>query len=80
VLWKIPNNFHVVGPAIDKGSPVALQDGQEVARSYQGLAAELAGATTSAEGALTLVYQHDKSDTKKRGTSRLIISPARAGQ
>ena len=80
VLWKIPNNFQLVGPAIDKGSPVALQDGQEVARSYQALAAELAGATTSAEGALTLVYQHDKSDTKKRGTSRLIISPVRAGQ
>ena len=80
VLWKIPNNFQVVGPAIDKGSPVALQDGHEVARSYQGLAAELAGATTSAEGALTLVYQHDKSESKKRGASRLIVSPVRAGQ
>jgi pilus assembly protein CpaE len=80
VLWKVPNNFQVVGPAIDKGSPVALQDNQEVGRSYQALAAELAGATSSAEGALTLVYQHDKSDSKKRSTSRLIISPARAGQ
>jgi len=79
LLWKVPNNFQVVGPAIDKGSPVALQD-QEVGRSYKALAAELAGATTSAEGALTLVYQHDKADTKKRSTSRLIISPARAGQ
>lgn len=32
VLWKIPNNFQVVGPAIDKGNPVALQDNQEVGR------------------------------------------------
>ena len=80
VLWKIPNNYQLVGPAIDKGSPVALQDSPEVSRSYRGLAAELADATASSEGALSLVYQHDKSDTKSRGTRRLIISPARAGQ
>lgn len=80
VLWKIPNNFQVVGPAIDKGSPVALQDNQEVGRSYQALASELAGATASAEGALTLVYQHDKAESKKQSPGRLIVSPARAGQ
>jgi len=80
VLWKIPNNFQVIGPAIDKGSPVALQDHHEVGRSYRGLAAELAEATASADGALSLVYQHDKSDAKSRGTGRLIVSPMRAGQ
>jgi pilus assembly protein CpaE len=80
VLWKVPNNYQVIGPAIDKGSPVALQDGHEVSRSYRGLAAELAGATTSADGALSLVYQHDKGDTKSRSTGRLIVSPMRAGQ
>ncbi|MBI1740676.1 MAG: AAA family ATPase [Acidobacteriales bacterium] len=80
VLWKIPNNFQVVGPAIDKGSPVALQEGHEVGRSYQGLAAELAGATTAADGALSLVYQHDKAEDKKRPAGRLIVSPVRAGQ
>jgi Flp pilus assembly CpaE family ATPase len=80
VLWKVPNNYQVIGPAIDKGSPVALQDGYEVSRSYRGLAAELAGATTAADGALSLVYQHDKGDTKSRSTSRLIVSPMRAGQ
>lgn len=80
LLWKIPNNFQVVGPAIDKGSPVALQDNQEIGRSYQGLAAELAGATASAEGALSLVYQHDKAESKKPATGRLIVSPVRAGQ
>jgi len=80
VLWRIPNNYQLIGPAIDKGSPVALQDSHEVGRSYQGLAAELAGATTSADGALSLAYQHDKGDTKSRSTGRLIVSPARAGQ
>jgi pilus assembly protein CpaE len=80
VLWKVPNNYQVIGPAIDKGSPVALQDGHEVSRSYRGLAAELAGATTSSDGALSLVYQHDKGDTKSRSTGRLIVSPMRAGQ
>lgn len=80
VLWKVPNNYQIIGPAIDKGSPVALQDNYEVSRSYRGLAAELAGATTSADGALSLVYGHDKGDTKSRSTGRLIVSPVRAGQ
>lgn len=80
VLWKVPNNYQVIGPAIDKGNPVALQDGHEVSRSYRGLAAELAGATASSDGALSLTYQHDKSESRSRGTSRLIVSPVRAGQ
>src|SRR5437764_5890431 len=59
VLWKVPNNYQLVGPAIDKGDPVALQENHEVSRSYQGLAAELANASPSADGALPLLY-HDK--------------------
>jgi len=81
VLWKVPNNFQVIGPAIDKGSPVAAQGNHEIGRSYQGLAAELAGASTSGEGALSLLYQHDKAgDGKKRSTGPLVVSPMRAGQ
>jgi pilus assembly protein CpaE len=80
VLWKIPNNYQLVGPAIDKGNPVALQDNHEVSRSYQGLAAELAGASSSTDGALSLSYQHDKGESTKRSPGHLIISPARAGQ
>src|ERR1700678_1519965 len=79
VLWKVPNNFQVIGPAIDKGSPVAEQGNSELGRSYQGLAAELAGATTS-DGALSLLYQHDKGDSKKRAGGQLLVSPMRAGQ
>jgi pilus assembly protein CpaE len=80
VLWKVPNNFQVIGPAIDKGSPVASQSNHELGRSYQGLAAELAGATTSSEGALSLLYQHDKGSEKKRAGGQLLVSPMRAGQ
>jgi len=81
VLWKVPNNFQVIGPAIDKGSPVAAQGNHDIGRSYQGLAAELAGAATSGEGALSLLYQHDKGDGKKlAGSGPLIVSPMRAGQ
>jgi pilus assembly protein CpaE len=80
VLWKVPNNFQLVAPAIDKGSPVAAQGNHEIGRSYQGLAAALAGATTTAEGALSLLYQHDKGDGKKRGAGHLVVSPMRAGQ
>jgi len=80
VLWKVPNNFQVIGPAVDKGSPVATMGNHDVSRSFQGLAAELAGATTAADGALSLVYQHDKQDDKKRASGQLIVSPIRAGQ
>ena len=80
VLWKVPNNFQLVAPAIDKGSPVASQGNHEIGRSYQGLAAALAGATTTAEGTLSLLYQHDKGDSKKRGAGHLVVSPMRAGQ
>src|SRR5260370_6514631 len=80
VLWKVPNNFQVIGPAIDKGSPVAAQGNHDIGRSYQGLAAELAGATTTSEGALSLLYQHDKGDGKKHGAGHLVVSPMRAGQ
>ena len=80
VLWKVPNNYQVIGPAIDKGSPVSAQGNHDIGRSYQGLAAELAGATTSGEGALSLLYQHDKGDGKKRAPGHLVVSPIRAGQ
>ena len=80
VLWKVPNNFQVIGPAIDKGSPVAGQANNDLGRSYQGLAAELAGAVTAGEGALSLLYQQDKGDSKKRPTGPLIVSPLRIGQ
>jgi len=79
VLWRIPNNYQFVGPAIDRGTPPALQENQEVSRSYSALAAALAEAAP-AEGGLDLVYQHDKSDSKKKAPGRLLISPARAGQ
>ncbi len=79
VLWKIPNNFQVIGPAIDKGNPVALHD-SEVGRSYQGLAAELAGASSAGNDVLSLVYRHDKGEATKRPANRLVVSPARAGQ
>src|SRR5262249_35488101 len=79
LLWKVPNNHQAIAPAIDKGSPIATQDSVDVGRSFRGLAALLADAS-SAEGSLDLVYQPDKSDTKKKASSRLLISPLRAGQ
>jgi pilus assembly protein CpaE len=80
LLWKIPNNHQAIAPAIDKGSPVALHESADVGRSFRSLAATLAEASPTAEGSLDLVYQPDKSDTKKKSTARLLISPLRAGQ
>jgi pilus assembly protein CpaE len=80
VLWKIPNAFQAISPAIDHGSPVVLQESQEVSRSFRALAAALADASPTAEGGLDLVYAQEKPDTKKKPAGHLVISPARAGQ
>jgi len=76
VLWKIPNAFQSVSPAIDHGTPIVLQD-QDVSRSYRSLAAALAEAGSS--DGLDLVYGQEGADAKKPA-GRLVISPVRAGQ
>jgi pilus assembly protein CpaE len=80
VLWKIPNAFQAVSPAIDNGAPVVLQDGQEISRSFRALATALAEASSTPEEGLDLVYSQEKSDPRKKIPGRLIVSPARAGQ
>jgi len=81
LLWKIPNNYQAIAPAIDKGSPVALHESQEISRSFRSLAATLAEAPANPEGSLDLSYQAGDEDSRKRATGRgLLISPLRAGQ
>jgi pilus assembly protein CpaE len=81
VLWKVPNSFQAISPSIDHGTPVVLQENQEVSRSFRALAIALAEASTTAEGSLDLVYGQDKADTKKKAASgRLNLSPLRAHQ
>src|ERR1700734_879530 len=80
VLWKIPNAYQAISPAIDHGAPVVLQENQEVSRSFRALAEALADASTTAEGGLDLVYAQEKPAIKKNVPSRLVVSPARAGQ
>jgi pilus assembly protein CpaE len=78
VLWKIPNAFHSVSPAIDHGAPVVLQEGPEISRSYRALAEALAEAASNSDGSPDLVYSADAA--RKKAPSRLNFSPARAGQ
>lgn len=80
ILWKVPNNYQSVAPAIDKGAPVVFQESQDISRSFRALAAALAEATPSSEGSLDLAYQNDKAGAKKKAAGRLLISPMRAGQ
>jgi hypothetical protein len=40
----------------------------------------LADASVSSEGSMDLVFQHDKSDRKKKAAGGLLVSPLRAGQ
>jgi len=80
VLWKIPNAFHSVSPAIDHGKPVVLQEGQEISRSYRALAAALADASSNSDGGPDLIYTQEKSSAQKRAPGRLTFSPLQAGE
>jgi pilus assembly protein CpaE len=79
LLWKIPNNYQSIAPAIDKGVPVAFQENTDIGRSFRSLATALAQASPTAEGSLDLSYRDERADSKK-ATGRLLISPLRAGQ
>ncbi len=79
ILWKVPNNYQLIAPAIDKGTPVATHDAQEVSRAFRSLADLLAQAPVAAEEGLDLVFQAQKD--AKKSPSRLLINPQfRAGQ
>ena len=80
VLWKIPNAYQAISPAIDHGAPVVMQEGQEVSRSFRALAAALADAALTPDGGLDLIYAQEKGDTRKKSAGRLVVSPARASQ
>jgi pilus assembly protein CpaE len=77
VLWKIPNAFQVISPSIDHGTPIVLQEGPEISRSYRALAETLAEASSHSDGA-DLVYGGEAARKKTPGS--LNLSPARAGQ
>ena len=80
LLWKLPNNYQAIAPAIDKGNPVVLQSGEDISRSFRSLAAALADAAPTGEGSLDLAYTHEKGNLKEKSARRLLISPLRAGQ
>jgi len=71
LFWKIPNDFHTAGPAIDRGVPVARENSGELSRAFKGLAAEIVrwkqadqqGAPASAK---------DKMQPKSKLLERLI--------
>ena len=79
LLWKLPNNYQAIAPAIDRGVPVAFQESSDIGRSFRSLATALAQASPTGEGSLELSYRGDKADPKK-SAGRLLISPLRAGQ
>jgi len=78
VLWKVPNAFQAVSPSIDHGTPVVLQEGPEISRSYRALAATLAEASSNSDGSADLVYGLEGA--RKKAPGRLSLSPLRAGQ
>jgi len=78
VLWKVPNAYQVISPSIDHGSPIVLQEGSEISRSYRALAETLAEASSNSDGSPDLVYAQEGA--RKKAPGRLNLSPARACQ
>lgn len=78
LLWKLPNSFHAVAPAIDKGNPVAFNENGELARSFRGLAGVLASAGGS-DNSMDLTFAPSKT-AEKKPVGNLLISPLRAQQ
>src|SRR6266581_1553347 len=78
LLWKLPNNYQSVAPAIDKGSPVAFHESQELGRAFRLMTAALVQAC-GGESPLEIAQQQDPG-AKKKAPGRLLISPLRAGQ
>jgi len=79
VLWKVPNAYQAISPAIDHGTPVVAQESGEISRSYRALAETLAEASSNSNGGPDLIYGAEKL-AKKAAPGRLNFSPARAGQ
>jgi pilus assembly protein CpaE len=78
VLWKVPNAFQLVSPAIDHGTPVIEQETPEVSRAFRALAEALASASNNADGGLDLVYGQEKSDVRQKALARPNLAPLRA--
>jgi pilus assembly protein CpaE len=75
VAWKVPNSYHPVASAIDRGEPLILHD-SDLSRSIRGLAALLA----KTEDSLATGPRTETTDARGKATARLFISPLRAGQ
>jgi pilus assembly protein CpaE len=72
IFWKVPNQHTAVAPAIEKGTPVVLQEGLEVSKAIRGLAAELARVEVTSDPS-------KGSPAKEGGLRRFFVSPLRAG-
>ncbi len=67
VFWKIPNQFNAIGPAIDRGNPVALQNNSEIGRSFSELAAALA------KLAPNYIPRPEAADNRKKEQSQKVL-------
>ena len=74
IFWKVPNQHTAVAPAIEKGTPVVLQEGFDVSKAIRGLAAELARLENAADGSAK-----GSTPAKEGGLRRFFASPLRAG-
>lgn len=75
VLWKVPNAYQVISPSIDHGTPVVLEEGLEISRSFRALADTLAKASPDSGGS-DLNYVPEGAPQRSR--SGLNLSPVRA--
>ena len=75
VLWKVPNAFQAVSPSIDHGTPIVLQEGPEISRSYRALAETLAEASSNSDGGQDLVYGGEAVQQESSGPPESLARP-----
>jgi septum formation inhibitor-activating ATPase MinD len=82
VLWKVPNSFQAISPSIDHGTPVVLQENQEVSRQLQAVRQAMVDdwwvARQNGEQVVMLaVRRSDRGgDSSKKQPAYSLISPA----
>ena len=75
LLWKIPNNYQSIAPAIDKGVPVALQENTDIVLSFRSLASALAHASPTSAGASHLFSRPETAAPTKTTSEPTQASP-----
>lgn len=80
VFWTIPNNYAAISAAVDKGSPIALQEKNPLGRSFAELAKKLTKAPDAAERSLPASKPASNPSKDSQVGSGVLVPSLRVGR